>query len=183
MAIAYNTFNNKDRHVGGKNTEAQRVPLAPPTDVALHRGDLTYRQNATDRPVPGSELGAAFASLAVAQEEAHDRFWGVNQTPVPDNPPAAQGSFRPTLSRAGYYRFPLNTPTNTLQDGDILGVHAVDIGGGNFQIVDNVLNATPVAGENLSICVARVREAGVTIDEVEVEIIPSIFKRGVQPIQ
>lgn len=183
MAIAYNTFLNKDRYVGGKNTEAHRASAAPPTDVALHRGDLTFRQDAAGQPVPGSELGAAFASLAAAQEAAHDRFWGVNQTPVADNMPAAQGSFRPTLSRAGYYRYPLDAPTNTLVDGDILGVHAVDLGGGNFQIVDNVLSSTPVGAENLSICVARIEEAGATIDEVEVEIVPSILKRGVQPIQ
>jgi len=177
MATPYKISNNNDRYVNG-DTKGHRAPQPPPVDIALHRGDITARRDSDKRPIPVSELGAAFASALLARQAAHDFFWGINQVALPDEDLGQ----RPTLSRAGVYKYPLEAPANNIEDGDFIGVSAVDIGGGNFQCQNQAVIKVATLEESIGRARTLVGAGGDNITEVEVEIVSSISDGGVQAL-
>lgn len=180
MAVAYSIDRSQNRLKFGKPVN-HRAGAKPPSDVNLHQGDLLYK-NGSNEPVPGSELGATFGSLQLAQEAAHDAFYGVAHADyIQDaNDPRTETPTVESGLECGY-EYPLAAEVSDIQDGDLLGVQATDVGGGNFQITDNVLvkvtAATSAIGRAIRI------KSGDAISKVIIQPTSTVRHGGVMSIE
>lgn len=180
MAVSYDIEQSQNRLKFGK-PENHRAGKAPPSDVNLHQGDLLYK-NGSNEPVPGSELGATFGSLALAQQAAHDAFYGVCHADYIQSALEPRNDV-PTIDdgvNCGYL-YQLAAATTAIQDGDFLGVQAVDLGSSNFQITDNTL--VKVASADLAIGQARRITSGDSITEVVMVPLSTVRRTGVKSIE
>lgn len=176
MAVAYDISQSQNRKRVSVTNDLLRTSKAPPSTVNLHKGDLAY-ENGSNEPVPGSELGAAFGTLAAAQEAAHDAFLGV----IGDDYEQGENTGTATVERCegqNGFLYPLAAEVSDLVNGALLGVQATDLGGGNFQIDDNQL--VEVATANLALGRATRVTAGVAIDQVIIVPVSTLLHGGVQ---
>lgn len=176
MAVAYDISQSQNRKRVSVTNDLLRTSKSPPSTVSLHKGDLAY-ENGSNEPVPGSELGATFGTLAAAQEDAHDKFLGV----VGDDYEQGENTGTATVERCegqNGFLYPLAAEVSNIVNGDLLGVHAVDLGGGNFQITDNTI--VKVATANLAIGRATRVTAGEAIDQVIIVPVSTVLHGGVQ---
>lgn len=147
--------------------ETNPVVVAVDAETVIELGDLVFLDTDDAKPVSAVTYGA---SLAAAQENAHDKFLGVAMQAKPEGD---EGSIR--VATSGVFEFPMASAT--VQLGARIGVD--DNAGGDALLPQQVIG---VAAGSPQLAIGRCSKLASSATSVLVAIKSTVLNDGPQPV-